>query len=69
MHRRTQMFTYLVDPEGIALLPLPPDASVADADIPESLSLQLPVVGPRGEGLDGEDLGPVVKAFRVSGAR
>lgn len=61
-------FDYLVNPKGVALLPFPSDASVANADIPESLSLQLPVVRPRREGLDGEHLRPVVEAFGVSGA-
>lgn len=59
---------YLVNPKGVALFPFSPDTSVAKADIPESLSLQLPVVRPRGEGLDSEDLRPVVEPFRVSGA-
>lgn len=59
---------YLIDPKGVALFPLPSNTSIADADIPESLSLQLPVVRPRGEDLDGEDLWPVVEAFGVRGA-
>lgn len=58
---------YLVNPEGVALFPFPSNASVANSDIPEALSLQLPVVCPRSEGLDGEDLRPVVESFRVSG--
>lgn len=58
----------LVDPKGVALFPLPANSSVADADIPESLSLQLPVVSPRREGLDREDLRPVVETFGVSSA-
>lgn len=72
--RGTNYFNYcgwstnLVDPKGVALLPLPANSSVADADIPESLSLQLPVVSPGGEGLDREDLRPVVETFGVSGA-
>lgn len=63
----TGICTYLVDPEGVALFPLPSNATVANTDIPEALSLQLPVVCPRSEGLDGEDLRPVVESFRVSG--
>lgn len=59
---------YLVDPKGVALFPLPSDTPVAHTNIPESLSLQLPVVSPGGEGLDGEDLRPVVETFEVSGA-
>lgn len=59
---------YLVVPEGVAFFPLPTDSSVADADVPESLSLQFPVVGARGEGLNSEDLRPVVKPFCVSDA-
>lgn len=58
---------YLVNPKGVALFPFPSDAPVANADVPEALSLQLPVVCPRGEGLDGEDLRPVVESFGVSG--
>lgn len=59
---------YLIDPKSIALFPLSSNTSVADANIPESLSLQLPVVSPGGEGLDSEDLRPVVETFGVSGA-
>ncbi|TNN53612.1 hypothetical protein EYF80_036186 [Liparis tanakae] len=40
-----------------------------DADIPEAFGLQLPVVGPAGEGLGGEDLRPVVEPLGVKGAR
>lgn len=64
----TGICNYLVNPEGVALFPFPPNASVANTDIPEALSLQLPVVCPRGKGLDGEDLRPVVESFRVGGA-
>lgn len=62
-----QQWRYLVHPEGVSLFPFPSHAPVANADIPEALGLQLPVVRPRGEGLYGEDLRPVVESFRVSG--
>lgn len=56
---------YLIVPKGVFVLPLSPNAPVADTNIPESFSLQLPAVCTRREGLDDEDLRPMVKTFRT----
>lgn len=68
-HSGSAAHLYLVVPKCIAFIALPSNTSVADAHIPESLGFQLPVVSPRGEGLDGEDLRPVVETFGMSSAR
>lgn len=60
---------YLVVPKGVALFPLSSNTSIADTDVPESLSLQLPVVSPRGEALGSQDLWPVVETLGVGSTR
>lgn len=58
---------YLVISKGSALLPFSPDAPVGHRNVPEAFCLQLPVMGSRGECLDGQDLSPVIEAVGVSG--